>query len=174
MSNREWVEFNIKVEGFDGTLKDIRLEEGKLYQPSAKFYEDGCKCTTVCQNCVEGTKIKNGESYKLASCGFSDAEGWFSYPINNLRRGDAPCGTIGFMQIFDGDKPVAKIKWYNAHGTNASRYRVIALDKAYSVKSCDKNCGLGHIKYLSEVLGNPGPSNVGYDLGKVNVVIKKN
>lgn len=174
MSNREWVEFNIKVEGFEGTLKDIRLEEGKLYQPGVKFYEDGCKCTTVPAERVEGTKIKNGESYKLASCGFSDAEGWFSYPINNVGRGDAPCGTIGFMQIFDGDKPVAKIKWYNAQGSNASRYRVISLDKGYSVKSCDKNCGLDHIKYNKEVMNIPGWRNFGYDLGKVNVVIKKN
>ena len=174
MSNREWVEFNIKVEGFEGTLKDIRLEEGKLYQPSAKFYEDGCKCTTVCPNCIEGTKIKNGESYKFASCGFSDEEGWRSYPINNVGRGDAPVGTIGFFQIFDGAKPIAKVKWYNGHSSNASRYRVISLDPAYSVKSCDKNCGLGHIKYNSEVMNIPGWRNIGYDLGKVNVVIKKN
>lgn len=173
MSNREWVEFNINVEGFEGTLKDIRLKQGKLYQPGAKFYENGCKCSTVCPTCVEGTKIKSGQSYKLASCGFSDAEGWFSYPINNVGRGDAPCGTIGFFKIFDGNKAVAEVRWYNAHGTNASRFKVIALADGYCVKSCDKNCGIEHIKYNSEVLNNPGHRMFGYDLGKVNVQIKK-
>lgn len=174
MSNRQWVEFNINVEGFEATIKDTRLGWGKLYKPAEKDYQCGCKKSCVCPTCVDGAKIKSGESYKLASCGLSDAEAWRSYPINNVGRGDAPCGTDGYFQIFDGNKAVAKICWYNAHGSNASRYKVTVLDPAYSVKACDKTCAWKGMAYNSEILGNPGPRNIGYDLGKVKLVVKKN
>lgn len=174
MSNRQWVEFNINVEGFEATLRDIRLGWGKLYQPAEKNYQCGCKKTTLDPAYVEGAKIKSGESYKLASCGLSDAEAWRSFPINNVGRGDAPCGTDGHFLIYDGDKAIAKVCWYNGFGSTGSRYRVAVLDPAYSVKTCDKTCTWQGMAYNSEILNNPGPRMLGYDLGKVKVVVKKN
>lgn len=174
MSHRQWVEFDINVEGFEANLQDVRVNHGKLYKPAEKAYQKPCKASTVCPTCVEGTKIVSGKNYVFASCGLGDYEGWRSYPITNLGRGDCPCGTEGYFQIYDGKKAIAKVTWYNAARSNFTKYNIQVLDPAYTVKSCSKACARKHMLYNSEVMNNPGHKMLGHDIGRVKIVCKKN
>lgn len=121
----QWVEITIYAVNADFTVNDAYTRWGKFHKPGDKNYE-------VSSRSINGTIIKDGDKYTIASCG----------------RSDASSGTEGGFSLYDGDKLVFRYYWDCPWGSKNNNDSLDEKDKdGYYVTKSGGN-------YYGGALGN--------------------
>jgi hypothetical protein len=103
----QWIEITVFVVNGDFEIKGAHLDWGKFHDPGNKNKE-------IYASQINGTIIKDEDSYTIASCG----------------RENASSGTEGRFSLYDGDTEVFKYYWDCPwSGSNSDRLDVKDKEK---------------------------------------------
>ncbi|AYR19500.1 aegerolysin family protein [Alcaligenes faecalis] len=103
----QWIEITVFVVNGDFEIKDAHLDWGKFHKPGNKNKE-------IYASQINGTIIKDEDSYTIASCG----------------RENASSGTEGRFSLYDGNTEVFKYYWDCPwSGSNSDRLDVKDKEK---------------------------------------------
>lgn len=103
----QWIEITVFVVNGDFEIKGAHLDWGKFHEPGNKNKE-------IYASQINGTIIKDEDSYTIASCG----------------RENASSGTEGRFSLYDGDTEVFEYYWDCPwSGSNSDRLDVKDKEK---------------------------------------------
>lgn len=110
MAYAQWVAISITAQNLNVTIKNVALDAGK-------FYANGNKDKEIPKSDIEGHIINVGETYKINSCG----------------RSDAAEGTEGAFDIYDSDIKIGKYSWDCPWGSKTNKSDWHSYSSSYTV-----------------------------------------
>ena len=122
----QWVEVEVFAVNMDVTIKEANLKWGK-------FYEAGNKNAEIEPSKINGYIIDSGKSYKISSCG----------------RSNASSGTQGSFALYHGDTYIGTYSWDCPWSGKNSDSLNCTSNTEYSLSKTDGNYSdgaLGNIK----------------------------